>query len=189
MLTHRHKVVNVTSITRQSLISFYIHCTIASISIQSSHITGPRKMRVSPGATLTLECSVSPPLTPSGFFWQHNGRVISPGRTRNTDRGGRLVIVDVATDDAGTYGCYTDVTTPALVEVFVGKKKLFLDARARLLGLIFAVGRSRELLFLLPLAFQDSGHYTTLSLSLVRRRMRFFCVLFLKTDPGRSLNN
>ena len=90
------------------------------------NIAGPRLQSVSPGDTVTFDCSAKPrvPLQdPMVFGWAKENGLLPGGRSRENGLG-LLVISSVETDDSGTYVC--TVTAGA----FKVEESLQLDVRA-----------------------------------------------------------
>ena len=88
-------------------------------------------LRLPPGGTLSLECTVSHLIMPPEMLhWKHKNNILTP-----TDRSGvslesqklagishtKLVIVDLKPSDEGSYECVTDVSRAARVQLFIGK--------------------------------------------------------------------
>lgn len=94
-----------------------------------TEIAGPPVLRLPPGETLSLECTVSRlAAPPSSLYWTHNEQVITPeenpGVSLESEKlagvsHSRLVVVNLQTSDEGTYACVTDISSPATVELFL----------------------------------------------------------------------
>ena len=103
-----------------------------------TEIEGPPVLRLPPGGTLSLQCTISRlNLPPKNLHWKHEKEIITsktrPGVSLEFEKLSgeshtKLVIVDLKASDEGTYQCATDVSRPAAVEVVIGKKNLALDA-------------------------------------------------------------
>ena len=89
-------------------------------------------LRLRPGETLALECTISRlNLPPTNLHWKHGNTILTPEERPGVSIGSemlsgeshtKLVIVDLKTSDEGTYHCVTDVSRPATVQLFIGKK-------------------------------------------------------------------
>ena len=108
--------------------SFSFSCRTTSGAVVT-RIHGPSLIRLSPGDTLTLECSVSHLLAPpTRLAWQQDGQLITPtskpGVSLESEKlaGGshtKLILVSVTAKDSGSYSCFADSFTPAKVQVQV----------------------------------------------------------------------
>ena len=89
-------------------------------------------LRLPPGGTLSLQCTISRlNLPPKNLHWKHEKEILTsqtrPGVSLEFEKLSgeshtKLVIVDLKSSDEGTYQCATDVSRPASVQVFIGKK-------------------------------------------------------------------
>ena len=109
-------------------------------------------LRLPPGGTLSLQCTISRlNLPPKNLHWKHEKQILTsqtrPGVSLEFEKLSgeshtKLVIVDLKSSDEGTYQCTTDVSRPATVQVFIGKKHIsYLEG----LNLIFYVDFDLEL--------------------------------------------
>ena len=97
-----------------------------------TEIEGPSVLRLPPGGTLSLECTISGlNLPPTNLYWKHEHTILTPkerpgvsleSEKLSGESHTKLVIVDLKTSDEGTYQCITDVSSPATVQLFIGKK-------------------------------------------------------------------
>ena len=89
-------------------------------------------LRLPPGGTLSLQCTISRlNLPPKNLHWKHEKQILTsqtrPGVSLEFEKLSgeshtKLVIIDLKSSDEGTYQCTTDVSRPATVQVFIGKK-------------------------------------------------------------------
>ena len=89
-------------------------------------------LRLPPGGTLSLECTISRlSLPPRNLHWKHENTILTlkhrprvslESEKLSGESHTKLVIVDLKTSDEGTYQCVTDVSSPATVQLFIGKK-------------------------------------------------------------------
>ena len=94
-------------------------------------IEGPAVLRLPPGGTLSLQCTISRlNLPPKNLHWKHESTVLTsrtrPGVSLESEKlsgesNTKLVIVDLKSSDEGTYQCVTDASRPATVRLFIGK--------------------------------------------------------------------
>ena len=94
-------------------------------------IEGPAVLRLPPGGTLSLQCTISRlNLPPKNLHWKHENTILSsrtrPGVSLESEKlsgesNTKLVIVDLKSSDEGTYQCVTDASRPATVRLFIGK--------------------------------------------------------------------
>ena len=99
-----------------------------------TEIEGPPVLRLPPGGTLSLQCTISRlNLPPKNLHWKHEKQILTsqtrPGVSLEFEKLSgeshtKLVIVDLKSSDEGTYQCTTDVSRPATVQVFIGKKHI-----------------------------------------------------------------
>ena len=92
-------------------------------------------LRLPPGDTLSLQCTISRlNLPPKNLHWKHKKEIITsetrPGVSLEFEKLSgeshtKLVIVDLKARDEGTYQCATDVSRPATVQVFIGKETAY----------------------------------------------------------------
>ena len=94
-------------------------------------IEGPAVLRLPPGGTLSLQCTISRlNLPPKNLHWKHESTILTsrtrPGVSLESEKlsgesNTKLVIVDLKSSDEGTYQCVTDASRPATVRLFIGK--------------------------------------------------------------------
>ena len=123
---------NIVSIAFLNLLKF--KCTKFEFIVRTE-IKGPSVLRLPPGGTLSLQCTISRlNLPPKNLHWKHKKEKITsqtrPGVSLEfTKLSGeshtKLVIVDLKSSDEGTYQCATDVSRPATVQVFIGKENAY----------------------------------------------------------------